>query len=137
MERADGKIFVGERIDRDGAWQFPQGGIDKGETALEALKREVEEEIGIRPKKYKVTEERGGYRYLFPKSHSKWGIYRGQEQTYFRCLFNGKDSDIILDMDKPEFGAYDWIKPKDFDLAWLPKFKRAVYRQVLEDFYGA
>ena len=42
------KIFVGQRFDKDNsAWQMPQGGIDKGESAIIALKRELEEETGI------------------------------------------------------------------------------------------
>ncbi len=40
------EIFIGERSDIAGAWQFPQGGIDEGETPKEALYRELEEEIG-------------------------------------------------------------------------------------------
>ena len=45
----DGKIFVGQRFDKDkSAWQMPQGGIDRGEKSVEALKRELEEEIGVK-----------------------------------------------------------------------------------------
>jgi putative (di)nucleoside polyphosphate hydrolase len=136
LEREDGKIFVGERVDRRGAWQFPQGGIDKGEEPLDALYREIKEEIGLRRKHYEVLDYLGGYRYLFPNGHIKWKIYRGQEQTYFRCRFRGTKSDFTLDTEHPEFRGFRWVKPKDFDLNWLPKFKREVYRQVLADFYG-
>ena len=45
------EVFIASRTDVDNAWQFPQGGIDKGETAREALFRELEEETGYRAKK--------------------------------------------------------------------------------------
>ncbi|MCP4849930.1 MAG: NUDIX domain-containing protein [Verrucomicrobiaceae bacterium] len=136
LEREDGNIFIGERIDRHGAWQFPQGGVDDGESLAEALHREVEEEIGILPQAYQLIERRGGYRYLFPQWHRRNGHYKGQEQTYFRCRFIGNDSDIDLDTAKPEFSSYQWIAPEDFDLSWLPSFKSEVYMRVLSDFFG-
>jgi len=136
LERDDGKIFVGERVGRPGAWQFPQGGVDAGESPLQALNREVKEEIGVGRKLYEVLESRGGYRYRFPDGHSRWKKFCGQEQTYFRCRFLGSDADIDVGRDQPEFSDFRWIKPKKFDLGWLPKFKRAVYREVLADFYG-
>ena len=41
------KVFGGRRIDsRAKAWQMPQGGIDPGESAVEACMREMGEEIG-------------------------------------------------------------------------------------------
>ncbi len=136
LERADGHLFVGERIDRRGAWQFPQGGVDEAESYADALIRELEEEVGLRPRCFEVLEHRGGYRYTFPKAHRKWGRYIGQEQMYFRCRFLGEDSDIQLDAHHPEFQDFRWIPPAEFDFDWLPKFKREVYRQVLADFYG-
>ena len=42
----DCKVLVAQRSDIKGAWQFPQGGIDDGETPRDALFRELEEEIG-------------------------------------------------------------------------------------------
>ena len=130
-----GRVLWARRIGQD-AWQFPQGGVDPGEEPLEALRREVREEVGLRKRHFEVIESRGGYRYLFPNGHVRWKVYRGQEQTYFRCRFLGEDSDIRLETDHPEFMAYRWIRPECFELKWLPKFKRGVYRQVLADFFG-
>ena len=62
MVREDGKLLVCERSRQKGAWQFPQGGIDPGETATEAVKREVREEVGFLPSQYDVVESRE-YRY--------------------------------------------------------------------------
>ena len=63
LVREDGKLLVCERSRQKGAWQFPQGGIDPGETATEAVKREVREEVGFLPSQYDLLEPRNGYRY--------------------------------------------------------------------------
>ena len=52
MVRQDGKLLICERSGQKGAWQFPQGGIDPGETALEAVRREIGEEVGVLPSQY-------------------------------------------------------------------------------------
>ena len=57
LRNSKGKVLVGERLGKDGAWQFPQGGVDDGETALEALYRELEEEVGITRDLYTVVEQ--------------------------------------------------------------------------------
>ncbi|MFT4548572.1 MAG: putative (di)nucleoside polyphosphate hydrolase [Verrucomicrobiales bacterium] len=132
----DGRILVAERCDIAGAWQFPQGGVDKGEGIEEALYRELEEEIGLKPSDYQVVDRRDGYRYKFPKDKPTRGKYCGQEQTYFLCEFTGEESSIHLDGHKQEFADYKWILPDDFDHKAVPKFKRAVYEAVLHDFFG-
>lgn len=136
LQRADGDIFVAERINIKGAWQFPQGGIDEGEDAETALFRELEEEIGVKRELLEIVQRRDGYRYAFTKGRLKYGIYAGQEQTYFLCRFSGKDKDFNLDATHREFASFKWIKPAEFKLEWVPKFKRHVYRQVMLDFFG-
>jgi putative (di)nucleoside polyphosphate hydrolase len=135
LRRADGKILIAERINIAGAWQFPQGGIDDGETAEQALFRELAEEIGVRRELLTICEIRGGYRYPFPKGRLKYGIYGGQEQTYFLCDYTGTDADINLAATHQEFATFRWIEPREFQLDWTPKFKRNVYRQVMQDFF--
>jgi len=135
IERSTGEIFIAERIGVKGAWQFPQGGVDSGEDLEAAFYREIEEEIGVRAELIEVIETRTGYRYAFPKGRLKYGIYGGQEQTYYRCRFLGKDEDIRLDAHHQEFSRWRWIHPAMFQLAWVPKFKREVYRQIFHDFY--
>ena len=136
LQRENGDIFVAERINIKGAWQFPQGGIDSGENAETALFRELEEEIGVKRELLQIIQRRDGYRYAFSKGRLKYGIYGGQEQAYFLCRFTGTDADFNLDATHREFAGYQWIKPADFKLDWVPKFKRQVYRQVLMDFFG-
>lgn len=135
LERKDKKILICERADYEDAWQFPQGGVDKGEDPIDALYREVEEEIGLSPEFYKVLDYREGYRYKFDNRHPKMKRYLGQEQTYFRCRFNGENKDINLNVSKPEFVSFCWIKPEKFNLKWVPDFKRKVYTEVFRDFY--
>jgi putative (di)nucleoside polyphosphate hydrolase len=130
------EIFVAERINVPGAWQFPQGGIDEGEDAETAMYREMAEEIGVTRDKVQLLERRDGYRYAFAKGRLKYGIYGGQEQSYFRCRFLGQDSEVNLAATHQEFSQWRWIKPQEFQIQWVPKFKRVVYRQVFLDFFG-
>jgi putative (di)nucleoside polyphosphate hydrolase len=136
LQNSDNKIFVAERLNIKGAWQFPQGGIDDGEDAETALYRELAEEIGVTAAMVKVKERRDGYRYAFPKGRLKYGIYGGQEQAYFLCQYLGRDEDVDLAATHQEFARWRWIAPEEFQMSWVPKFKRAVYRQVFKDFFG-
>lgn len=136
LQREDGRIFVAERINIKGAWQFPQGGIDEGEDAETALFRELEEEIGVKRAQLDIVRSQGGYRYAFPKGRLKYGIYGGQEQTYFLLCFRGRDEDFNLDSTHREFARFQWILPQEFQLNWAPGFKRAVYSQVMRDFFA-
>ena len=136
--RDDGKLLVCERQKVKGAWQFPQGGVDEGETLEEGLKREVKEEIGIDPSSYDILDMKGGYRYIYPptlKKAKRKGWYDGQEQTYYRCLLHDASAKIDVDQKPREFRDYQWIQPKDFQLEWLPEFKHEVYRKVMWDFF--
>ncbi|NWK56239.1 RNA pyrophosphohydrolase [Verrucomicrobiaceae bacterium N1E253] len=132
-----GKLLICERINSKGAWQFPQGGVNHGETHRKALSREILEEVGLPKDCYKVKEKRGGYTYLYPKQVKKQKLYfDGQVQTYYLCFLKKKAPCIDLDQKSPEFRDYKWIKPEDFKLKWLPEFKRQVYRAVLLDFFN-
>lgn len=136
LQRADGAIFVAERVNIPNAWQFPQGGVDEGEDAETALFRELEEEIGVKRELLEITQRREGYRYAFAKGRLKYGIYGGQEQVYFLCRYLGEDKDFNLAATHQEFASFKWIQPADFQMDWVPHFKRKVYRQVMQDFFG-
>ena len=61
-----GRVFVAQRIDMPSvAWQMPQGGIDKGESPLEAAWRELGEETGT-DKAEVIGESRDWYVYDLP-----------------------------------------------------------------------
>jgi putative (di)nucleoside polyphosphate hydrolase len=134
-----GNLLICERWTIPGAWQFPQGGVDSGESLEQALYREVREEVGLEAKHYEVIDRREGYRYLYPthargKKLRKHGSH-GQEQTYFLCHLKPDAPQVNVKQKQPEFRAYRWILPVEFDLDWLPIFKRDVYREVMRDFF--
>lgn len=140
MIREDGKLLICERSREPGAWQFPQGGIDPGETSLEAVHREVCEEVGFLPSQYSIEESRGGYRYDYPPEvldyvrKKRDQPFLGQEQEYFLCRLHADAPEPTLDY--REFCAFRWIDPQEFRLEWLPDFKKEVYARVLADFFN-
>ncbi len=136
---SDGNLLICERATVSGAWQFPQGGVDPGETLEQALVREVREEVGLGAQHYEVVDRCEGYRYLYPrdvreKKLRKHGSH-GQEQTYFLCHLKPDAPQVDVSQKPCEFRAYRWIPPGEFDLDWLPTFKRDVYREVMRDFF--
>lgn len=134
IRRSDNKILVGERSDVPGSWQFPQGGIKPRETPEQALERELLEEVGLTSGAYRIIERKGPYRYLFDKGRKKEGFH-GQEQIYFLLeLLPGFEPKH--ETSDPEFRALNWIVPSEFNIEWVPPFKREVYRQVLSLFFA-
>ena len=79
----ENKIFVGKRIDNpEKHWQMPQGGVNKNENLLQAAKRELMEETGIKSVKL-IKELEEWLEYNLPKNLIRkiWkGKYRGQKQ---------------------------------------------------------
>ncbi len=134
LRNRDGKILICERKTVRGAWQFPQGGVDDGETAEEAVRRELWEEISVDPEDYRIVEKRDGYRYLFDGGKKRG--HDGKDQTYFLCEFLGKDSKINVETEHPEFRAWKWVAPSEFRREWLPAMKQEVYAAVFRDFFG-
>ena len=136
IQRADGRVLIGQRSDYPESWQFPQGGVDRGESAEEAVRREVREEVGLPEHLYKVTEHRGPYRYDFPTGPDRRGFH-GQEQTYFLCVLLGSAApECDLAGTCGEFAALQWVEVGHFPLDAVPPIKRDVYRAVLRDFFG-
>ena len=133
-----GRVWVGRRNDvRPDAWQMPQGGIDAGETPRAAGYRELEEEIGVRPDKVEFLAETADWlTYDLPDRllGIAWkGRYRGQKQKWLALRFLGRDGDIVLETDHPEFDAGKWVALETLpDL--IVAFKRPVYRQVVAAF---
>ncbi|MDR3424609.1 MAG: RNA pyrophosphohydrolase [Alphaproteobacteria bacterium] len=146
---AQGLVLVAERRDQRGAWQMPQGGVQKEEAPMTAVLREMKEEIGTDNARIiaKVPEI---LRYEFPdwlqkrriSSDGAGGIvfrgkYRGQEQEWYALRFLGQDSEIDLsgknEPEMPEFVAWKWI-----ELAQAPdlivSFKKPAYDRLVEVF---
>ena len=132
-----GEVFVGRRIDMPAmpAWQMPQGGIDPGETPLDAALRELKEEIGT-DKVQLLGESQGWLSYDLPAEVSRgiWGgRYRGQRQKWFAMRFTGDDSDIDLGTAHPEFDAWKWVSPEQLTDV-IVSFKRQLYFDILTEF---
>jgi len=135
LRNGAGKILIGERVDRSGAWQFPQGGVDDGETLEQALARELREEISLAPSAYQILSSKGPYFYLFGNRKAVKGFH-GKQQHYFLAALTVDPATVNVDTEHPEFRSIRWVEPSDFDLAWLPKMKRQVYRAVFKDFFA-
>ena len=127
------EIFVGKRKDNPvDKWQMPQGGVDKNENFLTAMKRELEEETSI--KNIKILKELDGwFEYELPKNLLGiiWkGKFRGQKQKWFIVKFNGNENEINLKTKIPEFIEWKWITIDE-----LPKvivdFKKNMYERIL------
>src|SRR5258708_37732348 len=83
VRRSNGRILVGERSDRAGCWQFPQGGIKNSETPEQALQRELQEEISLPPDSYRISDRRGPPPYRFPPAPPKEGVARHDHTLFF------------------------------------------------------
>ncbi len=136
LRNNDGLILVGQRIDNSvEAWQMPQGGIDEGETALDAGFREMMEEIGTNKARF-IAEHSQWLDYDIPiaLANRLWnGQYRGQTQKWMLFQFDGHDDDINIATEEPEFRAWKWAEPEELPNLAVP-FKRDVYKGVLEEF---
>jgi putative (di)nucleoside polyphosphate hydrolase len=135
LQDRSGRILICERADASGGWQFPQGGMDAGETPLAALMREVLEEISLPRNAYSISCVRGPYRYRFPADITKKG-FRGQAHHYFLLRLRGPKSLVNVAGPNAEFRHARWIRPEEFNFSWLPPMKRQAYRRVLQDFFG-
>ena len=129
------QVFVGKRKDNPGdKWQMPQGGVDKGEDFITAMRRELIEETSI--KNIKILKEiQNMYQYELPNNLVGiiWkGKFRGQRQKWFITKFLGKDDEINLDTQHPEFIDWKWIDPQDLPEV-IVDFKKKMYLNLLKE----
>ncbi len=131
------KLFWGHRIGHLDSWQFPQGGINENETPLEAMYRELKEEIGLNPEDVEVIGHTEGWlKYRLPprlirKNNPRHCI--GQKQVWFMLRYKGNNDQIVFDSTgEPEFDEWRWIE------YWIPinqvvQFKQNVYFKALTE----
>ena len=136
LVNADDKLMLGGRVGAKG-WQFPQGGMLEGESPVEAMYRELQEEGGLAPTDVEILGvTRGWLRYRLPKRmirrHSH-PICIGQKQKWFLLELLGDEMAVDLNQTgKPEFDHWRWVSYW-FPLNKVVDFKREVYRRALTE----
>ncbi|WLF83248.1 RNA pyrophosphohydrolase [Moraxella sp. ZY210820] len=131
-----GQVLWAKRIGHD-AWQFPQGGIQYGETPEQALYRELQEEIGLLPQHVEILATTQGWlRYLLPYRYirsqmNSHNVCIGQKQKWFLLKLISSPAHIKLDASAtPEFEAWQWVSYW-YPLNQVVHFKQDVYRRAL------
>lgn len=132
-----GQVLWARRFGQN-SWQFPQGGINPGETAEQAMYRELFEEVGLGRKDVKIlASTRNWLRYKLPKRLVRWDtkpVCIGQKQRWFLLQLMCNESEINMQRSStPEFDGWRWVS------FWYPvrqvvSFKRDVYRRVMKEF---
>lgn len=135
---SQGLIFAGQRVDSTvPAWQMPQGGIDDGEKPRIAALRELWEETGVTEDLVEIIEKAPDWvTYDLPPEllGKVWGgKYRGQRQRWFLYRFTGRDDQIDIATEHPEFSEWRWVTADEMLKAIVP-FKRTVYDKVVTAF---
>ncbi len=136
LTNARNQVFWGKRIRQD-AWQFPQGGIQHGETPEQAMYRELNEEIGLQPRHVRILgRTRDWMRYDVPQHWVKREMrsnYRGQKQIWYLLRLTGRDCDVCLRASAhPEFDAWRWNNYW-VEIDGVIEFKREVYCMALNE----
>ena len=129
------QVFVGKRKDNPkDKCKMPQGGVDESEDNFAAMQRELIEETSIKNIKI-IKEIEGVFEYELPENLVGiiWkGKFRGQKQKWFITKFLGKDDEINLDTQHPEFIDWKWIDPQDLPEV-IVDFKKKLYLNLLKE----
>ena len=137
---ADDQVLWGRRINGRDSWQFPQGGVHRGESPEEAMYRELEEEVGLRPEAVELLGRTQGWlHYRLPKRFirkTESPVCIGQKQIWFLLRLTAPESAIKLDAhEDTEFDDWRWVTYW-FPVSAVVDFKQAVYRQALAQLAG-
>ena len=140
VARAAGGVLWARRRGKP-HWQMPQGGIDPGEEPVQAMYRELREEVGLRAEHVELLARTAGWlRYEVPaRSRAlRWrGRYVGQRQQWFLLRLRAPESAVRLDLaSPPEFDRWRWVSYW-YPLSGAVEFKREVYRAALSELAGA
>ena len=133
-----GQVLWARRIGQN-AWQFPQGGINEGESPREAMFRELKEETGLDPEDVtELGQTQGWLRYRIPpklrRKNAKPACI-GQKQKWFLLQLNDIAAEDKIHFDHtshPEFEEWRWVSYW-FPVSQVVLFKRDVYRRALKE----
>ncbi len=122
LARRNGKFLLVRKPREHHAWQLPQGGVESGESFLEAGLREFQEEVGT--DQIKILGERGVYFYDWPDNieiDPRLEKFRGQEVHIFLADFLADDTAIQLD--NAEVVEWKWVDRVELqDLIESPEY---------------
>ena len=130
-----GQVLWARRVGQD-AWQFPQGGVNNGESIENALYRELKEEVGLDADQVKIINcTRGWLRYKLPKRFLRQNSssFIGQKQKWYLLKMLSKDEAVSFDQsDTPEFDSWRWVSYW-YPLGKVVAFKKDVYRRAMKE----
>jgi putative (di)nucleoside polyphosphate hydrolase len=142
MFNMDALVWIGRRADVEGdhVWQFPQGGMDEGENAETAARREAYEETGARSDDLVLLGSIDRWlAYDFPaglpaRPDQKRYRWKGQKQRWFAFRYTGRDADFDLTAVPPqEFAEWRWERLENVP-PLIIHWKRGVYDEVAQEF---
>lgn len=129
------KLFIAERSDAPGTWQFPQGGVEKEFSEIENAYKELEEETSIKRESVifkRVLNFINEYEFQDPPKYFK-GKFRGQRQRYYVFEFSGEESEInVQEVSLPEFRDWKWVTSDELFVCADPVRLHA-YKKVIEE----
>jgi len=100
-------LLVLSRLTRRPLWEFPKGGVDQGETLLQAALRELQEETGLSHDDITVVdgfERTEDYRFTSGRSAERILIHK--QVTYY--LSEAFRTDVQLSTD--ELSEFAWLE---------------------------
>ncbi|WP_394934491.1 NUDIX domain-containing protein [uncultured Ilumatobacter sp.] len=128
VSNSKGRVLAFQRTDYPGQWQLPQGGIDKGESAVEGAWRELKEETGLGRQHVRLVGEYPDWTVYEWPDGAKRGARLGQAQRWF--FFEAWDDEVEPTPDGVEFDDWKWVK-----VSWLVdqvvEFRKSSYQRAL------
>lgn len=135
LANSAGQVLWARRVGGRDAWQFPQGGINAGETPEQALYRELHEEVGLGAESVRVRGQTADWLYYDLPDHMRRNNstpgFVGQKQKWFLLEMLCDEGAVDVEKSpKPEFDQWCWVSYY-YPISQIIDFKRDVYRQAL------